>query len=57
MRWTLAARTTNALQADGEVMWFWHLDADAKLATMLLLSEPATVTRKPDHREEHEGAR
>ncbi len=22
--------------ADGEVVWFWHLDADAKLATMLI---------------------
>ena len=29
------AHETNAPIADGEVVWFWHLDADAKLATML----------------------
>jgi hypothetical protein len=26
---------TNDIAADGEVVWFWHLDADAKWATML----------------------
>jgi hypothetical protein len=35
MRWTRAALETNALIADGEVAWFWHLDADAKLAMVL----------------------
>jgi hypothetical protein len=26
---------TNGTDADGEVVWSWHPDADAKLATML----------------------
>ena len=29
------ARRTNAVIVDGEVVWSWHPDADAKLATML----------------------
>jgi hypothetical protein len=41
---------------DGEVVWFWRLDAGVKLATMLSIA-PMTVTRKPDHREEREGNR
>jgi ribosomal protein S13 len=32
---TRAERRT-ALLADGEVVWFWRPDADAKLATMLI---------------------
>jgi hypothetical protein len=51
-----AAHETNELAAYGEVVWFWHLDAGAKLATMLRIA-PTTVTRKPNHRGEHEGNR
>jgi hypothetical protein len=47
---------TNADKSDGEVVWSWHLDADAKWATMLRIA-PATVTIKPDHRGEREGNR
>ena len=54
MRWTRAAHQTKASIADGEVAWFWHLDADAKFANV---DSQATVTRKPDHREEREGNR
>jgi hypothetical protein len=32
MRWTLMARETNALEADGEVVWSWRPDAGVKLA-------------------------
>jgi hypothetical protein len=35
MRWTRSCRKTNDHDADGEVVWFWHLDADVKLVTML----------------------
>jgi hypothetical protein len=42
--------------ADGEVVWFWRLDAGVKLAMMLRITL-ATVTIEPDHREEHEGNR
>jgi len=56
MRWTRLAHKTNVPTADGEVVWFWHLDADAKLATMLCIA-PTTVTKKPDHRGEREGNR
>jgi hypothetical protein len=49
-------RETSVNDADGEVVWFWHLDADAKLATMLRIVL-ATVTKKPDHWEEREGNR
>jgi hypothetical protein len=31
-------------RADGEVVWFWHPDADAKLADD---GQQATVTKKP----------
>jgi hypothetical protein len=41
--------------ADGEVVWSWHPDADAKLARGKL--SQATVARKPGHRGEHEGNR
>jgi hypothetical protein len=51
------AHKTNAPLADGEVVWFWRPDADAKLATMLSLSEPMTEATKPGLREEHEGNR
>jgi hypothetical protein len=62
MRWTLTARsaTCNCTRADeratadGEVVWFWHPDADAKFAGAI---PQATVARKPGHREEHEGNR
>jgi hypothetical protein len=56
MRWTRLRRKTSGVFADGEVVWFWHLDADAKSA-VVLASWPATVTKKPDHREEREGNR
>jgi hypothetical protein len=42
-----------ALEADGKVVWSWHLDAGVKLAVATLL---ATVTNKPDHRGEHGAA-
>ena len=32
MRWTLTARETNALEADGEVVWSWRSEAGAKAA-------------------------
>ncbi len=35
MRWTLMARQANALDADGEVVWFWRSEAGAKVAKML----------------------
>ena len=41
--------------ADGEVVWSWHPDADAKLARGKL--SLMTVARKPGHRGEHEGNR
>jgi hypothetical protein len=48
------ALQTKALIADGEVVWFWRLDAGVKLVEEI---PQATVTNKPDHREEHEGNR
>jgi hypothetical protein len=30
MRWTRAVSKDVRCDADGEVVWFWHLDADAK---------------------------
>jgi hypothetical protein len=30
-----SALKTNGVRADGEVVWSWHRDADAKLSTML----------------------
>src|SRR5690348_11321474 len=35
---------TNDPFADGEVVWFWHLDADAKLSGAI---RPATATTSP----------
>jgi hypothetical protein len=32
MRWTLMARETNALEADGEVAWSSRFDAGVKVA-------------------------
>jgi hypothetical protein len=43
------AERRTAWFADGEVVWSWHLDADAKLAGVNL---QATVTKKPDRRGE-----
>jgi hypothetical protein len=40
-----------ARDADGEVVWFWRLDAGVKLAEVISL---ATVTTKPDHRGERD---
>ena len=37
--------------ADGEVVWSWRLDAGVKLRGSV---REVTVTRKPDHRGEHE---
>ena len=45
------ALLTNGADADGEVVWSWHPDAGAKLATMLRIAL-ATVARKPGHRGE-----
>jgi hypothetical protein len=42
---------TNAPEADGEVMWSRRLEVGVKLADA---SPPMTVSRKPDHRGEHE---
>jgi len=56
MRWTQAAQKTNARLADGEVVWFWHPDAGAKLAMMLRIvacdggkkaRSPGRARRKP----------
>jgi hypothetical protein len=47
MRWTRTRRpTSDARFADGQAVWFWHPDADAKLATMLRIVL-ATVATKP----------
>ncbi len=46
MRWTRMARETNVANADGEVVWSWHPDADAKLAMMLCITL-VMVARKP----------
>jgi hypothetical protein len=47
MRWTRTRRpTSDAGFADGEAVWFWHPDADAKLATMVRIVL-ATVATKP----------
>ena len=51
------SRQTNADKSDGEVVWSWHLDADAKRAAIASASWPVTVTIKPDHRGELEGNR
>jgi hypothetical protein len=56
MRWTRQRRKTSDSNADGEVVWSRHLDADVKLATMLRIAL-AMVTKKPDHQGEHEGNR
>jgi len=45
MRWTRQHRKTIDAFADGEVVWFWHPLAGAKLATMLCIA-PMTVTKK-----------
>jgi hypothetical protein len=44
MRWTLWRGETNAHEADGEVVWSSHPDADVKLAEVFPL---AMVARKP----------
>jgi hypothetical protein len=49
-----AALLTNSTKADGEVVWSRRPDAGVKSAQAI---PPATVTRKPDHRGEHEGNR
>jgi hypothetical protein len=36
MRWTSKHCWTGDGCSDGEVVWFWHPDAGAKLATMLI---------------------
>jgi hypothetical protein len=53
MRWTLRRARRARLQADGEAVWSWHLDADAKSAGYPLMM----VTNKPDHQGEHGGNR
>jgi 2-polyprenyl-6-methoxyphenol hydroxylase-like FAD-dependent oxidoreductase len=42
-----SARRRTAREADGEAVWSWHLDADAKLSGAI---RTMTVTRKPDRR-------
>src|SRR5689334_2440803 len=49
MRWTCWHQSTNDGGADGEAVWSWHLDADAKFADD---KSQTTVTKKPDHRGE-----
>jgi hypothetical protein len=48
MRWTLAARLTKALIADGEVVWSWRLDAGVKfLRSKLLRGDGDKKARSP----------
>jgi hypothetical protein len=35
MRWTWLRRQTTGADTDGQVVWLWHPDADAKFAPML----------------------
>ncbi|MDE2471726.1 MAG: hypothetical protein KGL35_24130 [Bradyrhizobium sp.] len=51
-----SARPDEPGGADGEVVWSGRLDAGVKSAMMFRIT-PVTVTRKPDHRGEHEGNR
>src|ERR1700733_11287350 len=44
MRWTWRRHKTNDAFTDGEVVWSWHPDADAKLADD---GQQMTVTIKP----------
>jgi hypothetical protein len=55
MRWTRVQRKTNAVCADGEVVWSWRPDADAKFAQTSFAR--VTVAKEPGHRGEHEGNR
>jgi hypothetical protein len=51
---------TNDVEAHGEVVWSGGSDAGVKLAMMsgvFLGIAPATVTKKPGRRGEHEGNR
>jgi hypothetical protein len=50
------ARETNAHVADGEVAWFWRLDAGVKSVGCQRIA-PVMVTKEPDHQEEREGNR
>jgi hypothetical protein len=50
------AHETNAHVADGEVVWFWPLDAGVKSAQCSRIAL-ATATNKPDRREEREVSR
>jgi hypothetical protein len=50
MRWTLMARETDALDADGEDVWSWRPDAGVKLAEEIPLM---TGAREPGPRGEH----
>ena len=52
MRWTRAARETNAPTADGEVVWSRYPDADIKLVEAMILQ--AMVATKPGHQGERE---
>jgi len=45
---------TTALEADGEVVWSWHLDAGVKSVEAIL---PMTETKKPELRGEHARSR
>jgi hypothetical protein len=60
MRWTRQRRAlfarTNGADADGEVVWSWPPDAEAKFAMMLRITQ-ATGARKPGPRGEREGNR
>jgi hypothetical protein len=35
MRWTWLRQVTTGADTDGQVVWLWHPDADAKFATVL----------------------
>jgi hypothetical protein len=47
-------RKTNGARADGEVVWFWRLDAGAKSGGSFPRGDGG---KKADHRGDHEGNR
>jgi hypothetical protein len=60
MRWTLLARETNALEADGKGVWSWPPDAGVKFVEddprATVATKPATpgeraISRNPSRRE------
>ena len=47
MRWTRRSRQTNVILADGEVVWSWPPDAEAKLARDDLADDGSKKARFP----------